>query len=185
MSTTRPALTHAGINCRDLERMRAFYCDVIGLIETDRGKSISFPVDLIFLSSDPKIHHQLALASGRPPDGASTINQLSFVVQSLDELKEMYERVKRAGVQNVRPVNHGCAWSMYFPDPEGNIVEIYLDTPWYINQPHADPLDLALPTNEIIRRTREACEKDPTYIPATQWQEKMRAKLTGGSSSTQ
>lgn len=178
MSTIRPSLTHTGINCRDLENMRTFYCDVIGLIETDRGKGITLPVDIIFLSSDPAIHHQLALASGRSPEGASMINQLSFKVASIDELKAMYNRVKKAGVQMIKPVNHGCAWSIYFPDPEGNMVEIYLDTPWYIAQPHGDPLNLELPTDEIISLTRKMCESDPSFMPASEWQRKMQSALT-------
>ena len=27
----------------------------------------------------------------------------------------------------------------YFMDPEENLVEVYLDTPWYVAQPHGDP----------------------------------------------
>jgi len=177
MPTIRPSLTHTGINCRDLEMMRNFYCDVIGLVETDRGKGVTIPVDIIFLSSHPAIHHQLALASGREPQGASMINQLSFRVNSLDELKAMHARIQKAGIKAIKPVNHGCAWSVYFPDPEGNMVEIYLDTPWYIRQPHADPLNLDLPTDEIIRLTKERCESDPTFMPAAEWQKTMQAAL--------
>ena len=147
------------------------------LIETDRGKGVTLPVDIIFLSSDPTIHHQLALANGRSPEGPSMINQLSFLVGSLEELKTMYSRVKKAGVEMIKPVNHGCAWSVYFPDPEGNMVEIYLDTPWYIRQPHADPLNLDLPSEEIEWLTKARCESDPTFMPAAQWQKNMKAAL--------
>jgi catechol 2,3-dioxygenase len=105
------------------------------------------------------------------------INQLSFTVQSLDELKAMYARIKQAGVSMIKPVNHGCAWSIYFPDPEGNMVEIYLDTPWYVRQPHGDPLNLDLPSDEIVRQTKEMCESDPTFMPAAEWQKNMHDAL--------
>ena len=136
---TRPKLTHAGIYVRDMEKMASFYKEVMGLVESDRGHGVSMPTKLVFLTADPTRHHQLVLAAGRAPDAPSTINQLSFSVGTLDELREMFHRVRDRGMKRLRGINHGNAWSVYFEDPEQNTVEVYLDTPWYVSQPHGDP----------------------------------------------
>jgi catechol 2,3-dioxygenase len=177
-TAVRPELTHAGINVFDIDRMRDFYRDVMGLVETDQGASRRLGQRLAFLSADPGKHHQLVLVSGRSPESrVSTVNQLSFKVASLVQLKAMHRRLQERGVAAITPVDHGNAWSVYFEDPEGNTVEVYLDTPWYVPQPHGDPLDLALPDEEIRRRTEAMCRADPGFMTVEAWREGMRAKM--------
>jgi catechol 2,3-dioxygenase len=174
----RPQLTHAGIYVEDIVKMRDFYVGVMGLIETDRGHGFTFNNDFVFMSANPTIHHQLILASGRAERAkASTVNQLSFKVASLAELREMNRRVTDYGIQGIRPVSHGNAWSIYFDDPEGNTVEIYLDTPFHTSQPHADKLDLTLSDADIVRATEAACAGDPTFTQVENWNARMRADL--------
>jgi catechol 2,3-dioxygenase len=174
----RPQLTHAGIYVDDIARMRDFYVGVIGLIETDRGHGFTFDNDFVFMSANPTIHHQLILATGRSDRAkASTVNQLSFKVGSLAELREMESRVRAYGIAAIRPVSHGNAWSIYFDDPEGNGVEIYLDTPFHTAQPHADKLDLTLSDDEIVRATEAACAADPTFTKVENWNARMREVL--------
>ena len=86
----RPMLTHAGIWVRDIEAMQAFYSRVLGLEISDEGYVPRYDGRICFLSNDPAIHHQMVLAEGRPADAPSTINQLSFTVASLDELREIH-----------------------------------------------------------------------------------------------
>ena len=174
----RPNLTHAGIFVRDLARMTDFYTSVLALMESDRGRGSSMPVDLVFLTADPEKHHQLVLAAGRPVDAPSTINQISFQVDNLDSLRSLSQRANQYGAERLRSINHGNAWSVYFNDPEGNTVEVYIDTPWYVSQPHGDALDLGLPDAEIFRSTEAMCRADPGFMPVTGWQEKMRKMLT-------
>ena len=174
----RPQLTHAGIYADDLETMRRFYVDVIGLMETDRGSGFTFKNDFIFMSANPTIHHQLILASGRSERSQrSTVNQLSFKVSTLDELRTIERRVRDWGIATIRPVSHGNAWSIYFDDPEGNGVEVYLDTPFHVAQPHADKLDLTKSDAEIVRWTEEICRGDPTFTKVENWNAKMREVL--------
>ena len=176
--TIRPQLTHAGIYVDDIGRMRDFYVGVMGLIETDRGHGFTFNNDFVFLSANPAIHHQLILATGRGERAErSTVNQLSFKVGSLGELREMHRRVARYGITGIRPVSHGNAWSIYFDDPEGNMVEIYLDTPFHTAQPHADKLDLAMSDEEIVRWTERVCQADPTFTRVENWNARMREVL--------
>ena len=72
----------------------------------------------------------------------------------------------------MRALNHGNALSIYFSDPEDNTVEVYLDTPWYVAQPHGDPLDLELPDAEIWELTEKICRADPTFMTVEAWREK-------------
>jgi catechol 2,3-dioxygenase len=170
----RPELTHAGLNVFDIDRMRDFYTSVLGLVPTDEGASARLGQRLVFLSMDPSKHHQVVLVSGRSPQSpVSTVNQLSFKVKSLAELKEMHRRLVENKVAAITPVSHGNAWSVYFEDPEGNTIEVYLDTPWYVPQPHGDPLDLALSDDEIVRRTEAACSRDPGFMTVDEWQRKV------------
>jgi catechol 2,3-dioxygenase len=173
----RPHLTHAGIYVRDLGKMVRFYTEVMDLVESDRGTATSFPIDVVFLTADPTKHHQLVLATGREETGASTVNQLSFSVSSLDELRDRYNRLKAHGIDSIRAVDHGNAWSLYFPDPEGNFVELYLDTPWYVAQPHANPLDLTLSNDDIYARTESNCRQDQTFISQAEWQQRIAKAL--------
>ena len=88
----RPELnfSHVGIWVTDLEAMREFYTDVLGFVMTDRG-----PIgdtELVFLSQSPGDHHQIVLAKGRPADlGFTTINQISFKLDSLETLQTMHK----------------------------------------------------------------------------------------------
>jgi catechol 2,3-dioxygenase len=176
----RPQLTHMGINVWDIKGMEAFYTDVLGLLVTDRGVGANFKADLVFMSVSPASHHQVVLASGRDPEpGKSTINQISFKLEDLDELREMYRLVRDHGVEGLRPLNHGNSWSTYFYDPEGNQVELYVDTPWYISQPHGDLFDPEAPSEEIYAATEALCRDDPNFMPIEEWQAKVEAQLRG------
>ncbi len=165
----RPSLAHCGIFVRDLDRMAAFYREVFDLQETDRGPGRTFAFTIVFLSARAQQHHQLALASGRGPDAPSTVMQLSFKVDTLAHLREARRRALARGATGLRGLNHGNAISIYFMDPEDNTVEVYLDTPWQVAQPHGDPLDLDAPDAQIWAQTERICRADPTFMPATEW----------------
>jgi len=99
----------------------------------------------------------------------STINQLSFRVKSLAELRVMYRRVVDEGVENLLPRNHGNAWSVYFDDPEGNNLEVYLDSPFHVPQPFGEYLDFDLSDDEIIKLTEQMCLATEGYRPRDEW----------------
>ncbi|MCC6777987.1 MAG: VOC family protein [Hyphomicrobiales bacterium] len=160
----QPQLGHVGIYAFDLEVMEQFYREVLRLNVTDRGMSRSAKAPIVFMSSNPTQHHQFVLVGGRASDAkASTINQLSFKVDSLAELRAVNAEVIARGVA-IRPINHGNAWSIYFMDPEGNQIEVYCDTPWHVAQPHGDPLDLSLADEVIVSETERVVRADPTFM---------------------
>jgi catechol 2,3-dioxygenase len=179
----RPQLTHMGINVYDVSAMERFYTEVLGMVVTDRGRGKNFKADLVFMSVDPSSHHQVVLASGRDPGSPqSTVNQISFQLNDLDELRELYRRVRDYGVTGIKPLSHGVSWSIYFPDPEGNTIELYCDSPWYIAQPHGDPFDPEDPTDKIMAETLAICRDDPKFMPIEEFRAAVQAQLDGRSS---
>ncbi|QTG82591.1 VOC family protein [Arthrobacter crystallopoietes] len=165
-----PALSHFGVFVHDLDLMSKFYCDVFGMVVTDSGEGQTMPFTIAFLSGNPTQHHQLALATGRDPNQPSTVMQISFKISEIDNLREARQRALERGATQMRGLNHGNALSIYFADPEGNTVEVYLDTPWYVAQPHGEPLDLEKDDVEIWSETERICRADPTFKTVEEWQ---------------
>jgi len=169
-SSSVPALSfsHMGIFVADIARMEDFYTRMLGFTATDRGKLGS--TTLVFLSRDPREHHQIVLASGRP--GAlpfNPINQISFRMAELAGLREMHRRLQAEGVDELAPVSHGNALSVYFRDPEGNRIELFVDTPWYVQQPLRVPMDMSLSDAELWAWAEAQARRLPGFKPVGEW----------------
>lgn len=169
-------LTHLGLSVRDMATMTAFYSELLGLVVTDTGPYRDGSIT--FMSRNPDEHHQLVLVSGRrAEDTYSPVGQISFRVQSLEDLQSFHAQARERGVRDLRGADHGNAWSIYFLDPEGNRIEIYAPSPWYVAQPCQEPLDLTLPEAVIRANTRRMAETKATFQPADAWRASMRARL--------
>ena len=164
--------------------MTDFYTRVVGLTETDRGEInvtaapfAGLDLDMVFLSGEPRDHHQIALV-GNPgrnvEQGGALLNQVSFRLDSLDTLRSRTEAVRAEGITGIAPISHGNAWSVYFPDPEGNTIEMFVDTPWYVHQPRADELDLTKTNDEIIAWTEASIRDEPSFTSAEEWRATIR-----------
>lgn len=173
---TAVRFSHVGLYVRDVERMATFYRRALGFVESDRGMLDGRMV--IFLTRDPDEHHQLIFFSGltRPPQEA-VINQLSFRLPSLEALLAFHAELPTVGATDVRPVNHGNAWSVYFRDPEENRIEVYVATPWYVSQPRRAPLALPATPAAIRAETEAWCREQPSFEPATAFAARIAAKL--------
>jgi catechol 2,3-dioxygenase len=176
-ASTGPQLSHCGIYARDVGALADFYTRVLGLVVSDRGHSKRINAEFAFLTGSPDHHHQLVIVEGRPPEGGSTVNQLSFKVANLDALKAAHRRVREAGIGETRPVSHGNALSFYFADPEGNAIEVYIDTPWYVPQPHGVPFDITLPNAAILEQVERQCRDTPGFMSREAWQAEIAARL--------
>ena len=146
-SQIHPQLSHCGVYARDIDRMVAFYTETIGLVVSDRGIS-SRGSELAFMTAAPGHHHQFVVVSGRAPEGVSTVNQLSFKVTGLDQLKEVHRRVRDSGVTEIRKTSHGGV-----------------------------PIDLSLPNDEIIAQTEKHCRATPGFMPLKDWQAEVERRL--------
>jgi catechol-2,3-dioxygenase len=178
----RPGLsfTHVGLFAADIDRQADFYKKVLDFTETDRGKleGPNGPMRLIFLSRDPDEHHQVVLVSGRPERiDFNVINQISMKADSLQTLIDFHGRVKAAGVEELSPVTHGNALSVYFRDPEGNRVELYWDLPWYVSQPCRVVAPFELPAEQLLEWAREHASGLPGFRPREQWRREMAQRM--------
>ncbi len=169
-----------GIYVTDVARMEDFYTRVLGFTVTDRG-DLETPrgkVFLVFMSRDPREHHQVILASGRPADaGFNAINQISFRMAEFAGLREMHRRLVEERVKDLSPVSHGNALSVYFRDPEGNRLELFIDTPWYVNQPLRVPMDMSLPDAELWAWAEREARKLPGFKPVDQWRAEIKGRM--------
>jgi len=171
-----PRFSHFGIFVTDLEKVAAFYRETLDFIETDRGSLGERQI--IFLSRDPSEHHQLAFVSGRDTTPREeVVNQISFRLPTLGALKSYVTRALSNGAADLRTISHGNAWAAYFRDPEGNRIELFVDTPWYIAQPCREPLDLERPEADIVAATEAWCKAQPSYRPAAEFQADFAQKL--------
>jgi len=161
----------------DAERMSAYYQTVLGFTETDRGLLGSVP--LVFLSRDPSEHHQVILAGGKP-DGIhfNAINQISFRVAGLNVLRAVKALAEQnKGTAEMVSVTHGNAVSIYFRDPEGNRIEVFVDTPWYCEQPLREVIDLDLEDEKIWARAEEIAIARPKFQLRSEWQAEMSRRM--------
>jgi Glyoxalase/Bleomycin resistance protein/Dioxygenase superfamily len=135
--------------------------------DTGTGGGLPGAPRMAFLSPDPAIsHHQLALLElPRDLDASQNVNHIAFEVDSLDDLREVWNRVKvdsrAGGLGFPSPATaFECGqWSIRFSDPEGNGVEVYALTPWeakaastpYTKTPGRffEPFDMDLSDDEL------------------------------------
>lgn len=172
-------LAHVGIYAQDKPKLEKFYTTVLGLVVTDSGPGRN-GVELTFMSASPGNHHQMVLATGRPDTaGFNPINQISFMVDSLSDLRTVHNRALDLGATDMRVVTHGNAWSCYFKDPEGNTIEAYLDTPFHVPQPHGVPFDLSKPDEVIMQETEVHCRATPGFMMMEDYQKQLGTRLGG------
>jgi catechol 2,3-dioxygenase len=172
----RIRFSHVGLFVTDLARMEDFYSRFLGLTVTDRGPLGEH--GLVFLSGDPAEHHQIVLVSGRPAGlPFNVINQLSFRVPDLGALRAFHSALQHESVTDIAPVTHGNALSLYFRDPEGNRIELYMDTPWYVEQPMRIGLDLSLSDEALWAWIEERVRVLPGFRPAEDWRAEIRRRM--------
>ena len=176
--------SHLGFYVQDQARMARYYKDVLCFTETDQGDL--GPVRLVFLSRNPAEHHQIVLISGRPENlGFNIINQISLRVPDLATLREVRNRAAAdPGTNELLCATHGNAVSIYFRDPEGNRLEIFMDTPWYCEQPLREPIDLDQADDAIMARAETIARSRPKFRSRTQWMAEM-TQLMGYSQGGQ
>ena len=122
---------HVALRVADVERSRAFYTTLLGfeVMEEDPEhggvfmalEGLSHTIDL-FPVDDART------APAQTP-GAVGVRHVAFLVDSEQALKEAYETLQANGVTIVRAIDHVSQKSIYFQDPDGNLLEIYYELP--------------------------------------------------------
>jgi catechol 2,3-dioxygenase-like lactoylglutathione lyase family enzyme len=169
-------LSHVGIYVTDMARMVDFYTRFLGFAIADRGPAANG--EIVFLTRDSREHHQLVLISGRPADlPFNLVNQLSLRVGSLATLKELHGGLKHEDVREIVTLTHGNAVSCYFRDPEYNRVELLIDTPWYVPQPHRHLIDLTQPEDQLWALIEKHVRATPGFRPIAEWRRDIESRI--------
>jgi catechol 2,3-dioxygenase len=178
----RIAQAHCGFKVADMDAMITFYDSVLGYALTGRGTMPAIGSEpereYAYLSRDPAEHHQVILMSGRDLDAPTSVNQLSLRIESLDDLRRMEQiLVAHPDVGKLRHTCHGNSFSVYFPDPEGNVVELAVESVWYVPAPHGAPLDLSWNDEELISWAEDHCRETPGFMMRADWKARAREEL--------
>lgn len=116
---------HLRFKVRDVERAVVFYTGHLKMTLTERVGD-----DYAFLGCGDA-HHEIALmkvkgTSPSPsPEGAG-FEHLAFELPDKRAFAEAFMGLSKSGV-NVKPIDNGISWAMYFADPDGNRIELFCD----------------------------------------------------------
>ena len=131
MSPLRPTkFAHIVYRTRRFEQMLQWY-------ETVFGAKVQYQnPGLAFLTYDDE-HHRFAFANMSlfQPDGIDTerqgaigVDHVAYTYASLHDLLETYARLKAQGLVPYWCIHHGISVSLYYADPDGNQMELQVDS---------------------------------------------------------
>ncbi len=161
------SLDHVNIFVRNAERSYQWYKDILGLHTQD---IFHFPgterMRAAFLSCDPEHAHDIALFevgddAQAQQKGQVGLNHVAWRMANLDDLGEMYHRLKHREVP-IRVVDHTVSIGVYFSDPDGNGLEVYYELPrseWHRERPFSGEGDKGRfpgPWDEVLQQTAPA-----------------------------
>jgi catechol 2,3-dioxygenase len=122
---------HVLIKVADLERSKAFYTGVLGFVVIEEDPEHGG----VFMALKGQSHLLDLSPLGRP--GAAHTNgverpgvhHVAFLVEDEAALRQSYFTLKQNGVEILRMMDHVSQRSIYFNDPDGNLLEIYYERP--------------------------------------------------------
>ena len=131
-----PKISHLILNTANYEAMKQWYLDVF---EAKIGVETSGH-SACFLQTDES-HHRIGMfnvaktdesaamtAPGARDVGAlSRLNHFAFEYPALAELFETYGRLAESSILPAISLNHGPTMSIYYQDPDRNVVELFYD----------------------------------------------------------
>jgi catechol 2,3-dioxygenase len=122
----KPTFRHVNLKTTRMQEMINWYGVVVGSTVNLQSNNLSF------ISND-RTHHRIALLAlaglrDDPEKFAHTgIHHTAFEYNSFDDLMSSFARLKQTGIEPDHCLNHGVATSLYYSDPDQNLVELQVD----------------------------------------------------------
>lgn len=123
------ALGHVVLRVTDLSRAEDFYGGLLGLPLCARYDENGLKMSFFTLGN----HHDFAVlevsgeGSSDSPSAVGLYHVAFKIGESLEELREAKAWLEAAGVTPMS-MDHEVTQSLYFDDPDGNGIELYVDT---------------------------------------------------------
>jgi len=122
-------LGHVVLKVTSLKRAEEFYSGVLGLPTCARFDQDGYKMTFFSLGN----HHDFAIMEVSGGDNDQDENRIGLhhvafnIGTTLDELREAKTNLDNAGV-SAEPIDHEVTKSLYLEDPDGNGIELYVDT---------------------------------------------------------
>src|SRR5208283_868699 len=137
-TTVHPKLQHYGLVTANLDAMTEWYGKVLGMTVNHRTKIPAIarlmrqgpPFSAFAFVSNDEMDHRIVFfevpkATLDPDKRDHTgLQHVAFECATVDELLGTYLRLKDLGIEPLWAADHGIAISIYYQDPDRNIVEI-------------------------------------------------------------
>lgn len=118
------SLAHIVLRTANYKPMVDFYTTFLGGYVTHGNPFISF------ITYDEE-HHRIAIlkipGTGPKQPKSSGLEHVSFAFQTVRDLLLAYKQRKDEGIKPIWGVNHGPTTSIYYRDPDGNMIETQVD----------------------------------------------------------
>jgi catechol-2,3-dioxygenase len=125
-ATIKPKLHHATFKTTRVQEMVDWYRKVVGI-------DVNFQFPGGAWTSNDAANHRLSFLAvpGVREDNErifhSGLHHTAFEYESFDDLVASYLRIKDLGIEPDVCLNHGMTLSLYYADPDGNMVELQVD----------------------------------------------------------
>lgn len=149
---------HVVLRTPNFKAMNDFYKTFLGAKASYENGSLSF------LTYDEE-HHRVAIVAvpgtGAKVKSSAGLEHMAFGFDTLDDLCLTYRQRKEAGIEPTWCVNHGPTTSIYYTDPDGNMIETQVDNFDTVEEANAfmtsksfeeNPIGTDFDPEELIRR---------------------------------
>ena len=160
--SARPKFAHVVFQTGQPQEMRDWYCTVLD------GHVVYQDAALSFITFDEE-HHRVALihppiALERKSPTTASMHHVAYTFEGIDDLLDRYVQLRDQGVRPAVCIAHGVTTSMYYRDPDGNMVELQIDrfaepddATGYMNGPEyaADSVGPSFDPEKLLAARRE------------------------------
>lgn len=118
------ALAHVVLRTGNFKPLVDFYVNFL-------GGTVTYGNDFLSFITYDEEHHRIAIigmgATGKMAPTTAGLEHIAFSYPTLSELLLSYRQRKQHGINTLWCVNHGPTTSIYYRDPDGNMLETQVD----------------------------------------------------------